>query len=540
MNRKPYFKCVTITLGVLLGTLVACKSDENSEVKALGTQQASESQQNVVPPKNSVFKGKVRSAIGDCDIQKAGNDWNQIRIGQRVVENDRIRTALESEVVLGINDGSVISISELSEVSISAEMVDSLSKRVSVFVKNGNVYFDIQKQGKSQIDFRTGIATAAIRGTAGFVGSVNGNMVASLKEGRVEVTSEAGSSTEIVENQTVLLNKKGEAKKLKLKSSGTKALAKAIDSLVATPAANVVSEKALENTLQEFDRDYVGRQASFEKSLRFMASPIADSVFTPSVVLQARVTPGTIVTVLGESDVIPENGIYKREFSWDKAAYGTKRFLASCGDGVVEIPCFMWTTEYAQFVPQAQEEPAAEPVAEQPVTEQPVASSKSKAPKAETPKADAPKADVSKAETPKAEKSLKLKVAIAGKNSERIHLDLPKTAYTGNLKFSLKGISEDDLDELKSIQIRKGGAVVETIGANDLTSLDYDVPISVERNHIAEYEVVVSTKGGKNFRAKKTYEVFCLVSNHPGGKARNRIVDEDQEYERVKSQLVKD
>ena len=68
----------------------------------------------------------------------------------------------------------------------------------------------------------------------------------------------------------------------------------------------------------------------------------------------------------------------------------------------------------------------------------------------------------------------------------------------------------------------------------DLTSLSYEVPLTIARNKIADFEVVATLKNGKKIRAKKTFEVYCLVTNHPGGKARNSILPQDQEYERLK------
>jgi hypothetical protein len=215
--------------------------------------------------------------------------------------------------------------------------------------------------------------------------------------------------------------------------------------------------------------------------------------------------------VWGETDTIGENGIYQKTFTWDDSAYGTKRFLASCGDGRVELPCYMWVTEYAEMpsAPNATEE----------------------APQAEA--AEAQKKDV--VEAPKAEsKNLKLLVKVAGGRNERVHLDLPATEYSTNLNFSLSGITAAELDQLKSLTVLRNGKPFKTFDAVDLTSLSYEVPISIARNKIADFEVVATLKNGKNFRAKKTYEVYCLVTNHPGGKARNSIVPPDQEYERLK------
>jgi hypothetical protein len=131
-------------------------------------------------------------------------------------------------------------------------------------------------------------------------------------------------------------------------------------------------------------------------------------------------------------------------------------------------------------------------------------------------------------------KNLNLKVSVAGGRNERVHLDLPATELSTNLKLNLAGITAGDLGQLKSLVVLRNGKPFKTLDANDLTSLAYEVPVTIERNKIADFEVVATLKNGKNFRAKKTYEVYCMVANHPGGKARNSIVPPDQEYERLK------
>ncbi|MCQ2103098.1 MAG: FecR family protein [Fibrobacter sp.] len=526
-------------------SLTACNEEKQAETpKALGTQAAEAAPVDEVP-ENAVFKAKVRKIIGESDMQKSADaDWKRLRQGQTVVENNRIRTAVESEATLGVNDGSILTVSENSEVTVTAEMLNSMARKISVVVKNGNVYFDIQKQEReSSFEFKTGTATAAIRGTAGFVGSVGGQTVASLKEGRVEVTNEKGETTDLVQDQTVLVNKDGKAKNLKLKASGTKALAKAIDSIATAAGGAAIDVASLESSLEEFDKSYTARRDDFEKSLKFEAMPIQDTVYEPTVTLLARVTPGVVVSVLSYVDTVPATGVYQRTIDADAfgaGTYGKKRFMVSCGNGDVESLCFTWTTVYAQ---KGVEAAPAEEVQEQ-VQEEPKAEVKEEPKAAAKPavKKEA-KAEEKKAEEPKpAAKSVTVKVAVAGGRTERQHLDPPQTELKTNLKFSLSGITEDDLGEIKSIEVRQGGKTVASVNKDDLDGLNGEVPVSIQRNHSTEFEVVVTNNAGKKFRAKKTYEVFCYLPNHPGGKARNALGPKDAEYDQVvqAGQLIKD
>ena len=429
-----------------------------------------------------------------------------------------------------VSDGSSLWISELSDVTLDVEIFDSLSRQVSVHIENGSVMFDVQKQPQGQtFKFNTKTATAAIRGTAGFVGDYNGQMVASLKEGRVSVSDASGTTEDIVENQTLIVNKNGNIKKLKLKSSGTRALVKTIAELNAKDKE--AAPETIEKTLVDFDNDYSARKDAFEKKLSFRANALPDTVLLPSVTLQARVNPGVVVTVLGESDTVGENGIYQRTVDWADDAYGPKRFLVSCSEGDVEIPCFMWTTVYAAPSAPAKEEPVADTAAvEEPATDkeqQEKAKIKETADKARAAvkedakaKEQAKAADKPKTEEKTVTKNLNVSLKISGGKSERKHLDLPANEYNTRLKFSLGGMTEADLGEIAGITVKHKGEVVQSFSTAG--GLTYEVPVSIDLNTIAKFDIEVSLKNGKKVRATKTYEVFCHRRNHMG-KARNCV-----------------
>ena len=168
---------------------------------------------------NTKIKAKVRKVLGETDLKRKDSDqWSRLRYGQTVAEYDRIRTAVESEAVMSVNDGTSLWIAELSDVTLDVEIFDSLRHEVAVNVNKGGVFFDVQKQDGRTIKFNTGVATAAIRGTAGFIYSRDGQMVASLKEGLVDVSSNKGATGNVAENQTLIVGQDGVIKNLKLKS----------------------------------------------------------------------------------------------------------------------------------------------------------------------------------------------------------------------------------------------------------------------------------------------------------------------------------
>ena len=478
----------------------------------------------------SKIKAKVRKVLGETDLQRKNTEkWSKLRFGQTVAEKDRIRTGAESEAVMAINDGSSLWITELSDVVLDAEIFDSLNHQVSVRVNNGAVLFDVQKQPTGRtVNFTTGVATAAIRGTAGFVASVNGQMVTSLKQGLVSVNSIAGNTGEVVQNQTLIVGKNGVIKNLNLKSSGTKALSMEL--------ANVniwgmgPESEEFEKALTDFDNDYEKRREEFAKKVNFRANPLPDTLMLPSVTLQARVNPGIVVTVMGESDTVPESGIYQRTVEWADDSYGPKRFSVTCSEGDIEIECFTWKSNYtlpskpagddasADSAARADSIAAAEAAAAEAAAAEKAAAEKAAGKNAAGKKAD--QADASAANEKKTTKSVNVSLKLVGGKTERKHLDPPAPEYKTNLKFSLAGITDADISEIASVTVKRKGEVVQSF--NNVSALTYEVPVSIDLNTIAKFDIEIALKSGKKIRTTKTYEVFCFRRNHMG-KARNCV-----------------
>ena len=499
---KKFFLCTFLLLPLLL---LGC-GEKPAKQESVPSPEQTDVQ---APSESSLLIAKARYVVGDVRWQHPQKKWNLLQVGNRVVENDKIRTELESAANLSLTDGSVLKVVEKTEVCFMVDSTGEQKKLMIVTIEKGRVHFDIQKQQAREFRFKTKTGAAAIRATAGFVGEFNGKLIASLKEGKVDVIDNDGKTSSIVKEQTVVLDEQGNAKILDLASSGTETLSKTMDSVMVEQPEMAASVETIEKSLKSFDASYTTALKAFESRLQFRATAIGDTLFVPSVTLTARATPGIWVTVWGEKDSVGANGIYQHTFTWGDSAYGTKRFLATCGDGFVETPCYMWVADYV-----ALQQEAAETVSD--------TSAQANADSAETVKSGA------------GAKDLKLSVKVDGARDERIHLDLPATELNTKLKFSLSGISADDLDQVTSVAVLRNGKPFKTFGASDLTSLSYEVPLTIARNKIADFEVVATLKNGKKFRAKKTFEVYCLVTNHPGGKARNSILPQDQEYERLK------
>jgi FecR protein. len=120
--------------------------------------------------------GKVRSVLGDVSRQKANKtNWAALRVGATVEQADKIRTEIESQAIINLPDGSTISIEEKTLVVFEELLSHEGNQQITADVQKGKVRFDVQKQkGKeSSFKFRTGTATAAIRGTAGVIGQTS-------------------------------------------------------------------------------------------------------------------------------------------------------------------------------------------------------------------------------------------------------------------------------------------------------------------------------------------------------------------------------
>lgn len=492
--------------------LVACKDAVEDHVKS--NKITAEVDHDAL----AAFKAKVRSSVGASKYLKAKSDmWKSLHVGQSVGDNDQIMTETESEVVLNTTDGTVLIISENSTVEFNTEFKSSIKGEVNIFIRNGNIQFDVQKQKNNQFNFKTGTATASIRGTAGFVGSLDGQMVASLKEGLVEVQDAKGRSSNIAQNQTLLVTKSGDAKTIQLESSGTTALFAALETMVKEGGLDNVEE--LEKSLQSFDAGYVEERNKFQENLTFAPVAIPKAVREPSVTLKAKLTPGVFVTVMGVTDTVPASGEYERTFTWDPEAVGTKRFMATCSDGSVEVSCNTWTTEYVD--PAAGEVPAEEP-AEDTLAKADSAVVDSAAPAEVAPvdSAKAPVEEVAKAVEPPAKKlvvrktvapadtALKLVIKLNDKTdstaTEVILVPKRKKEAIANMKITLSGIVDEDLSKVESITIYRDSVVVETI--TDLSALIYQYPVQLAKNQTAGFEVVAKLKNGTDYKARRTYE----------------------------------
>lgn len=202
--------------------------------------------------------GKVRSALGSVDRLKARqSEWVALRVGANIYQSDKIRTGKESEVIFGLPDGSSITIAENAEVEMYnlLEPNDEGGFETRLDIKKGHINFAVHKlqDKKSKFIFKTGTATASIRGTEGYIGG-EGVFFAGLKTGKLEITPEGSDKmVSIVAGETTF--GKDSLVVVKLASSGNAKFAKKLEKLLAEstkPVSELVADvQKADSTFQE-------------------------------------------------------------------------------------------------------------------------------------------------------------------------------------------------------------------------------------------------------------------------------------------------
>lgn len=197
--------------------------------------------------------GKVRQSIGDVKRQKENQkDWKDLRVGAKVYQTDFVRTG--SEAVLGIDlpDGSMLNIGENTEVEMSNLFEDNGkgAYRTRLNIKKGYVDFNVKKQmEESSFEFKTGTATASIRGTSGFVGGEDGVFFASLATGKFDIQPQKGGPVmPVIAGETMFGS--DSLVTMKLASSGDKRFVKKLTRIVKSSGKNV---SAMMKAAQEAD-----------------------------------------------------------------------------------------------------------------------------------------------------------------------------------------------------------------------------------------------------------------------------------------------
>lgn len=290
--------------------------------------------------------GKVRSVLGDVARQKANKtNWAALRVGATVEQADKIRTEIESQAIINLPDGSSISIEENTLVVFEELIAKDGNQKLTADVQQGKVRFDVQKQkGKeSSFQFRTGTATAAVRGTSGVIGQTSrGKPIAALREGKLEITTGSGQ-VNINGGETAVPN--GDSfVVLELASSGDLDFLNKIDSLLSDTTKSIDD---LKKSIQSLDSVYAANLKDAVDTLGCAFESIPDTVTSPFLTIQGSCKPGIFIEV-GAERIETTDEPFQFTPTWDESAYGAKKFPVSCFVGKISLPCGYITTTYAK------------------------------------------------------------------------------------------------------------------------------------------------------------------------------------------------
>lgn len=221
--------------------------------------------------------GKVRSVLGTVDRWKAKqSDWSALRVGASIYQYDKVRTGVESEVIFSLPDGSSISVAEKTIVEMTnlLEPNNEGGFETKIDIQEGHINFAVRKvlDKKSKFIFKTGTATASIRGTEGYIGG-KGVLFAGLKTGKLDIVPDGSDKTvSIAAGETAFGG--DSLVVVKLASSGDARFAKRLEKILADKS------KSLNVLVQEVQKADSSYQDQLKEEAKAAAAALPENGFS--------------------------------------------------------------------------------------------------------------------------------------------------------------------------------------------------------------------------------------------------------------------
>ena len=277
--------------------------------------------------------GKIRFAIGDERkiIDTKGKETDA-KTGGKVREKDKVRTGIESQVIVALPDGSIISVEENSLVEFTNLNSSNGVQSAVTDIKQGKVRFDAQKQkGKSKLNFKTGTATAAIRGTDGIAGlTPKGFSVFGLNSGSMDVSDECGVTGSIAAGELmIVLGKKCSFQKIHVPNAGDENIVNKVMQTV-DDADGEIDNATLAKMMEALNNliDTIKKQKKTEAGCN--VTPLSDITPTNSVNLKMTCNH-TQKQILVNGMLAGENvATVEKTVDWEPSFIGEKRFEFTC------------------------------------------------------------------------------------------------------------------------------------------------------------------------------------------------------------------
>lgn len=300
--------------------------------------------------------GKVHYAVGEVFLHRSGNiqvikssdpEKNKLKKAKTVKKGDDIETLLESEVIIALPDGSSFNVQENTIVAITELSFEDGENNFITEVKRGSMKFDVQKQAnKKKIKFKTGIATAAIRGTDGFVGKANGCEIASLATGNLDFEISTTQKTHAITGGQTIIYCKDAVIVTDLESSGNGELFKALDSVLTD---TTLSADAIRKAAEEADKKISEKQKELRAKIECHIDPLPDIVYSAKQTISATCSEGTHIRIFGDP-VRSDGNAIQLSVEWAPSTIGQKKIPLTCfydGDSTNTMQCGLVTTYFA-------------------------------------------------------------------------------------------------------------------------------------------------------------------------------------------------
>lgn len=155
---------------------------------------------------------KVLSISEDVEIQKEGGGWQEATTGMQLEDGDEISTGPDSVITLQFPDGTIMQVSELTQVRVGFLLAEGNAVRAEIQLKLGKVAARVNPKKTSFTDFtvKSPIATASVRGTTfGVIYHANTGMRVMVDEGTVAVTANDGTSQDVSAGYDVRVTDEG-------------------------------------------------------------------------------------------------------------------------------------------------------------------------------------------------------------------------------------------------------------------------------------------------------------------------------------------
>ncbi len=323
MSFSRYFKLVAIATALMIGYSPAAKK---------------------------ISSGKIRNASGPQALHepKGKGGYIPAETGSKVTKKDRFKTGDESLIIIGLPDGSSLTINERTEAEMAELLNEDGINHNQVNILNGKVNFDVQKQAKgSDFKFKTGTATAAIRGTAGTIGFTSlMKPIASLRNGSLDIHDSSLNTKYNVKGGQTAFSIGKETVVLDLKSSGDAKFLDEIDKYISDPALENSKDEVIK-LVQNADSSYQVRKEQLKQQANCEITPLPDTVYTAKQKVKVQCSKGTMVGI-HDKPVISNGDIVELDAEWASSLIGAKKIALQCYvDSISYFPCGELTTYYA-------------------------------------------------------------------------------------------------------------------------------------------------------------------------------------------------